>query len=246
MVTTKQRARSIRRPPQLYDNGIGYYSSHSQNHPKDPVDLNLDEKIPENENNTEGSLVTLDGLFGSNRNWTSSCNGFTRNLGISVYASDLRNLRSSLAALPMTYDFGCDRISHRFVFIFPQKFIWYINAMKKIKSMTLRRGRKHAKSWPNTTRTKPRKRHPTPQPAENYGRRDTRTPDITLRVKVHRSSFSPNNSQLFPKKDDDNARCRSSDSQRSVICPLSDDFTSASNPLIQAPHNQTTCKNLHK
>lgn len=33
-------------------------------------------------------------------------------------------------------------------------------------------------------RTKPRKRHPTPQPAENYGRRDTRTPDITLRVKV--------------------------------------------------------------
>ncbi|KAJ3862561.1 alpha/beta-hydrolase [Lentinula novae-zelandiae] len=105
-------ASSTRRPPPSYNCGAQYYSSHTQSQPIDPVDLSFIEQIPENGNNTEGALVILHGLFGSKRNWSSLSKAFSRDLGIPVYALDLRNQGSSPHALPMTYTSMATDVMH--------------------------------------------------------------------------------------------------------------------------------------
>ncbi|GAW03461.1 alpha beta-hydrolase [Lentinula edodes] len=105
-------ASSTRRPPPSYNSGTQYYSSHTQSQQIEPVALSFLEQIPENGNNTEGALVILHGLFGSKRNWSSLSKAFSRDLGIPVYALDLRNHGSSPHALPMTYTSMATDVMH--------------------------------------------------------------------------------------------------------------------------------------
>ncbi|EKM75411.1 hypothetical protein AGABI1DRAFT_109477 [Agaricus bisporus var. burnettii JB137-S8] len=67
------------------------------------IQLDYQRYGPPTENEREGSLLILHGLFGSKRNWNTLAKGFSESLQVPIYTLDLRNHGTSPHVSKMSY-----------------------------------------------------------------------------------------------------------------------------------------------